>query len=246
MKLYGLIGYPLGHSFSKKYFTNKFKREGLIDCSYELFPINSIKELPSLINSQPYLKGFNVTIPYKQQVLKYVTETSEAVKEIGAANVIKIDGDKIVAFNTDVIGFKESLIQKLMPFHKKALILGTGGSSNAVQYVLRNLGMEFLLVSTTHQPSSEIISYSMINENIMSDHTLIINCTPVGMEPNNSDLPNLPYQFISHKHYLFDLIYNPEKTSFLQKGEQMGAIIQNGYEMLVLQAEESWNIWKQN
>ncbi len=246
MKLYGLIGYPLGHSFSKKYFTNKFKREGLIDCSYELFPINSIKELPSLINSQPYLKGFNVTIPYKQQVLKYVTETSEAVKEIGAANVIKIDGDKIVAFNTDVIGFKESLIQKLMPFHKKALILGTGGSSNAVQYVLRNLGMEFLLVSTTHQPSSEIISYSMINENIMSDHTLIINCTPVGMEPNDSDLPNLPYQFISHKHYLFDLIYNPEKTSFLQKGEQMGAIIQNGYEMLVLQAEESWNIWKQN
>lgn len=246
MKLYGLIGYPLGHSFSKKYFTNKFKREGLIDCSYELFPINSIKELPSLINSQPYLKGFNVTIPYKQQVLKYVTETSEAVKEIGAANVIKIDGDKIVAFNTDVIGFKESLIQKLKPFHKKALILGTGGSSNAVQYVLRNLGMEFLLVSTTHQPSSEIISYSMINENIMSDHTLIINCTPVGMEPNDSDLPNLPYQFISHKHYLFDLIYNPEKTSFLQKGEQMGAIIQNGYEMLVLQAEESWNIWKQN
>ncbi len=246
MKLYGLIGYPLGHSFSKKYFTNKFKREGLIDCSYELFPINSIKGLPSLINSQPYLKGFNVTIPYKQQVLKYVTETSEAVKEIGAANVIKIDGDKIVAFNTDVIGFKESLIQKLMPFHKKALILGTGGSSNAVQYVLRNLGMEFLLVSTTHQPSSEIISYSMINENIMSDHTLIINCTPVGMEPNDSDFPNLPYQFISHKHYLFDLIYNPEKTSFLQKGEQMGAIIQNGYEMLVLQAEESWNIWKQN
>ena len=246
MKLYGLIGYPLGHSFSKKYFTNKFKREGLIDCSYELFPINSIKELPSLINSQPYLKGFNVTIPYKQQVLKYVTETSEAVKEIGAANVIKIYGDKIVAFNTDVIGFKESLIQKLMPFHKKALILGTGGSSNAVQYVLRNLGMEFLLVSTTHQPSSEIISYSMINENIMSDHTLIINCTPVGMEPNDLDLPNLPYQFISHKHYLFDLIYNPEKTSFLQKGEQMGAIIQNGYEMLVLQAEESWNIWKQN
>ncbi|MEJ7821497.1 MAG: shikimate dehydrogenase [Chitinophagaceae bacterium] len=246
MKLYGLIGYPLGHSFSKKYFTNKFKREGLIDYSYELFPINSIKELPSLINSQPYLKGFNVTIPYKQQVLKYVTETSEAVKEIGAANVIKIDGDKIVAFNTDVIGFKESLIQKLMPFHKKALILGTGGSSNAVQYVLRNLGMEFLLVSTTHQPSSEIISYSMINENIMSDHTLIINCTPVGMKPNFSALPNLPYQFISHKHYLFDLIYNPEKTSFLQKGEQMGAIIQNGYEMLVLQAEESWNIWKQN
>ena len=246
MKLYGLIGYPLGHSFSKKYFTNKFKREGLIDCSYELFPIDSIEGLPSLINSQPYLKGFNVTIPYKQQVLKYVTETSEAVKEIGAANVIKIDGDKIVAFNTDVTGFEESLIQKLMPFHKKALILGTGGSSNAVQYVLRNLGIKFLLVSRTHQPSSEIINYSMINENIMADHTLIVNCTPVGMEPNDSDSPNLPYQFVSHKHYLFDLIYNPEKTSFLQKGEQMGAIIQNGYEMLVLQAEESWKIWKQN
>ncbi len=246
MKLYGLIGYPLGHSFSKKYFTNKFESEGLTDCRYELFPLNLIEELPSLINSQPSLKGLNVTIPYKQQVMKYATETSDAVKEIGAANVIKIDGDKIVAFNTDVIGFKESLIQKLRPFHKKALVLGTGGSSNAVQYVLRNLGMEFLLVSTTHQPSPEIISYSMINKNIMVEHTLIINCTPVGMEPNISDFPNLPYQFISHEHYLFDLIYNPEKTSFLKKGEQRGAIIQNGYEMLMVQAEESWNIWNQN
>ncbi len=246
MKLYGLIGYPLGHSFSKKYFSEKFQREGLIDCRYELFPIPSIKDLPLVINSNPFLKGLNVTIPYKQQVLEYVTETTDPVKDIGAANTIKFVGDKLIAYNTDVIGFENSFIKKLKPAHKKALVLGTGGSSKAIQYVLKKLNINFLLVTRSHQPSPGIINYSMIDETIMNDYRVIINCTPVGMYPNDKEYPQLPYQFISEKHYLFDLIYKPEKTLFLKKGEQMGAVVQNGYEMLIIQAEESWKIWKED
>ncbi len=165
MKLYGLIGYPLDHSFSKKYFNDKFKREGLIDYQYELFPIPTLNDLPLVINSNPSLKGFNVTIPYKQQILKYVTETTEAVKEIGAANTIKIQGDKLIAYNTDVIGFQNSLIKKLKPYHKKALILGTGGSSKAVQFVLKSLSIDFLLVSRNPQPLTAIINYSALKIN---------------------------------------------------------------------------------
>ncbi|HEV8079623.1 MAG TPA: shikimate dehydrogenase [Chitinophagaceae bacterium] len=245
MKLYGLIGYPLGHSLSKKYFTEKFKKEGLEDCSYEAFPIQSIKDFPSLINSNPFLKGLNVTIPYKQQVLKYVTETTSAVKDIGAANTIKIKGNKLIAYNTDIIGFENSFVKKLNPFHSKALVLGTGGSSKAIQYVLKKLSIEFLLVTRSGQ-SAEMINYSMIDEKIMNDYHVIINCTPVGMYPNVNEHPQLPYQFISKKHYLFDLINNPEKTLFLKKGEEMGAVIQNGYEMWLLQAEESWRIWNED
>lgn len=245
MKRYGLIGFPLGHSFSKKYFTQKFESENLSDCSYELFPIPSINELPSLITSTPFLKGLNVTIPYKQQVLEYVTEKSDTVKDIGAANTIKIIDGELIAYNTDVIGFEKSFVNKLKPIHKKALVLGTGGSSKAVQFVLNKLGIEFLLISHSQQPSGNIINYSMIDERIMHDHLVIINCTPVGMSPNNNEYPQLPYQFVSNQHYLFDLVYKPEKTMFLQKGEQKGAAIQNGYEMLIIQAEESWKIWNE-
>ena len=251
MKLYGLIGYPLGHSFSKKYFSEKFKREGIINCSYELFPIPSIKDLPSLISSNPFLKGFNVTIPYKQQVLEYVTETTGAVKNIGAANTIKIKGDKLIAYNTDIIGFENSFVKKLKPSDspdnyrgdKKALILGTGGSSKAIQYVLKKLNIDFLLVTRSNQLESGIINYSMIGETIMNDYNVIINCTPVGMYPNEDQCPDLPYQYLTEEHYLYDLVYKPEKTLFLKKGEQKGATIQNGYEMLTIQAEESWKIW---
>lgn len=246
MKLYGLIGYPLGHSFSKKFFTEKFERENLPDCNYELFPIPSIKDLPSLINSTPFLMGLNVTIPYKQQVLEYVTERSDTVRDIGAANTIKIIDNNLFAYNTDVIGFEKSFIKKLKPFHKKALILGTGGSSKAVQFVLNKLGIEFLFVSGSQQPSANTINYSNIDENIMNEHLVIINCTPVGMSPNDKEHPQLPYQFISKEHYLFDLVYKPEKTIFLQKGEDEGAVVQNGYEMLIIQAEESWKIWNED
>ena len=246
MKLYGLIGFPLGHSFSKKYFNEKFEREGLIDYSYELFPISSIKEFPSIIKSNPFLQGLNITVPYKQEVLEYVTELTGTVKNIGAANTIKIKGDKLIAYNTDVIGFENSFIKKLKPSHTKALVLGTGGSSKAIQYVLKKLNIEFLLVTRSKQLEKEIIKYSCIDETIMAEHQVIINCTPVGMYPNVKDYPQLPYQFISEEHYLFDLIYKPEQTLFLKKGEEKGAVIENGFEMLIIQAEESWKIWKED
>ena len=246
MKLYGLIGYPLGHSFSKKYFTEKFQRESINDCSYELFPIPSITDLPSLLIANPTLKGMNVTIPYKQGVLDYVTEKTDAVKNIGAANTIKIEGDKLIAYNTDIIGFENSLTKKLKPSHKKALILGTGGSSKAIQYVLKKIGIEFLLVTRSDQSSPGSINYSMIDETVLNEYQLIINCTPIGMYPNEDQCPDLPYQFLTEDHYLYDLVYKPEKTLFLQKGEEKGATIQNGYEMLIIQAEESWKIWNED
>lgn len=245
MKLYGLIGYPLGHSFSKKYFTEKFQHEGITNSRYELFPIPSIKDLPSLITSNTALKGLNVTIPYKEQVLQYVTETSDAVKEIGAVNTIKINGEHLKAFNTDVIGFERSFVKLLKPHHKKALILGTGGSSKAVQYVFNKLGVGYLIV-TRGEAKDELINYAMLDKNILEEHPVIINCTPSGQYPNINECPTLPYEFISDKHYLFDLVYRPEKTLFLQKGEEQGAVIQNGTEMLVIQAEESWRIWNED
>lgn len=246
MKLYGLIGYPLDHSFSKKYFTEKFKKEGLTDCSYELFPIKSIRDFSSIINSNPLLKGLNVTIPYKQQVLQFVTETSNDVREIGAANTIKIKNNKLIAYNTDIIGFEKSFVKNLSLLHKKALVLGTGGSSKAVQFILKKLYIDFLLVTRSLHPQNGMVNYSMIDEKIINDYPVIINCTPVGMYPNETEYPPLPYQFISEKNYLFDLIYKPDKTLFLQKGEQMGAVIKNGYEMLAIQAEESWKIWNED
>jgi shikimate dehydrogenase len=246
MKLYGLIGYPLGHSFSKKYFTEKFQREDIRDCDYELFPISSIKLLPELLKSNPTLQGLNITIPYKQQVLEYVTDQTSAVKKIGAANTIKIKGDELIAYNTDVIGFERSFIKFLKPYQKKALVLGTGGSSKAVQYVLQKLKIDYLLVTRNTELAPKMINYSMVDERMLNEYTVIINCTPLGMYPNITQCPSLPYQLLSDKHFLFDLIYQPGKTLFLQKGEQQGAVVKNGYEMLVIQAEESWKIWNED
>jgi shikimate dehydrogenase len=243
MKLYGLIGYPLGHSFSKQYFAEKFGREGIDDCFYEAFPITSINQFPTLINSNPNLKGVNVTIPYKEQVLQFVTHITPQVKAIGAANCIKIEGEKLTAFNTDVLGFERSFCKLLQPHHKKALVLGTGGSSKAVQYVLQQLGMQFLLVTRSENIPAGYINYDAIDEQIMQSYTVIINCSPAGMSPNDHTFPLIPYQFINSQHYLYDLVYKPAKTLFLQKGQQYGAQIQNGYEMLILQAEASWEIW---
>lgn len=243
MKLYGLIGYPLGHSFSKKYFTEKFQKEGLTGVGYELFSIASIQELPSVLHANPQLSGLNVTIPYKEKVLQYVTEMTPAVKEIGAANTITIDGDTLIAWNTDVIGFERSFTKKLKSHHKKALVLGSGGSSKAVQYVLKKLDIAYKVVTRNKQNKEGVIAYGDLNETIMSDHTIIINCTPAGLYPNIGEYPQILYEFITARHYLFDLIYRPEKTAFLQMGEARGADIQNGYEMLVTQAEESWKIW---
>jgi shikimate dehydrogenase len=242
MKLFGLIGYPLGHSFSKQYFTEKFEREGIADCAFEAFPIESVNEFPVLLKNNPALKGLSVTIPYKEQVLQFVDELSAEVKAIGAANSIKIHNGKLTAYNTDIVGFEKSFVKLLQPHHTKALVLGTGGASKAVQYVLRNLSVDFLIVTRNKQNSNQI-TYSEIDEAIMKEYPVIINCSPVGMYPDDNIAPAIPYQFISASHYLYDLVYKPAETLFLKNGKERGAAVQNGYEMLLIQAEESWRIW---
>jgi shikimate dehydrogenase len=245
MKTYGLIGFPLAHSFSQKYFTEKFEREGIADVIFNNFPLVAIDELPQLLRSNPTLQGLNVTIPYKEQVLKYVDHFSEEVKETGAANCIKIKKDGIVAYNTDIIGFRDSFMKKLKPGNTKALVLGSGGSSKAVRYALDKKGIDFLVVSGMKENRDGFIKYEQVSKEILNDFTIIINCTPLGMAPNESSFPDIPYSLLSPKHYLFDLVYNPAKTQFLKKGEEQGAETENGYEMLLLQAEASWKIWNE-
>lgn len=243
MKLFGLIGYPLGHSFSKQYFTEKFEKEGIADCMFEAFPILSIGEFPLLIKNNPGLKGLSVTIPYKEQVLQFVDELSDEVRVIGAANSIKISNGKLTAYNTDIVGFEKSFSKLLQQHHTKALVLGNGGASKAVQYVLRKKGIDYLVVTRNTAGKENHIAYNNIDEAIMNEYPVIINCSPVGMYPKDSIAPAIPYQFISSRHYLYDLVYKPEETLFLKEGKQRGAAAQNGFEMLLIQAEESWRIW---
>ena len=241
MRAFGLIGYPLGHSFSKKYFTDKFEREGITGNVYELYPIDQIGHLENLLVSHPDLAGLNVTIPYKEQVIQYLDSMSPVVEEIGACNCIHIQNGRLMGHNTDVIGFSKSLLPKLKPHHNKALLLGTGGSSKAVAYTLKELGIPFLQVSRT--PLEGMIGYEEIDQSLLETHTLLINTTPVGMYPDIDKAPDIPYAFIGPDHYLFDLVYNPERTRFLQEGALRGATVENGSEMLVIQAEASWEIW---
>jgi shikimate dehydrogenase len=241
MKLYGLIGRPLKHSFSKKYFTDKFTKEGFTNCAYENFELQTIEQLPTILNTHTDLHGLNVTIPYKKDVLPFLDFKNEIVEAVQACNCIRIENGKLHGYNTDVIGFKQSLQPFLEPHHQKALVLGTGGSSGAVQYALQQLGITYKLVS--RQKTETTITYDELDETFLKTHTVIINTTPIGMFPNTDAAPELPYQYLTPEHLLFDLIYNPEKTRFLQKGEERGAVIANGHEMLLLQAEESWRIW---
>lgn len=241
MKQFGLIGYPLGHSFSKKYFEEKFAKEHLHDCVFDLFPIKEISEFKNLIGQYQNLTGLAVTIPYKEMVIPFLDNITDTAKEIGAVNCIQFENGKTTGYNTDVIGFEKSLKPLLKAQHTKALILGTGGASKAVQYVLKCMGINFLLVSRTKSNNS--ITYEDISKEMLQTHLLIINTTPLGMSPNEEECPNILYQFLSSKHVLYDLIYKPEKTLFLQKGEQQGCVIKNGFEMLILQAEENWEIW---
>ena len=243
MRLYGLIGHPLTHSFSQQYFTEKFAREHLDDCIFKTFPIPAITELPGILSANSSLKALCVTIPYKEKVLEYVTTLSEEVKQIGAANSIKIFGNNLVAYNTDIIGFEKSFVKWLKTHHTKALILGTGGASKAVQFVLKNLNIEFLIVSRGKVPQGNLINYNMITESIMHEYLIVINCTPAGMWPLVDSCADIPYHSITLNHYVFDLIYRPEKTLFLRKAEEKGATIQNGSDMLIIQAEESWKLW---
>ncbi|MFT3948493.1 MAG: shikimate dehydrogenase [Agriterribacter sp.] len=240
MRLFGLIGYPLGHSFSKKYFTEKFERESL-DCRFENFPIKHIELLPEIIEQYPTLEGLCVTIPYKEKVLPFLHELSPEVAAINACNSIRITNKKLSGNNTDAIGFEKSLLQQLKPYHSNALILGTGGAAKAVEFVLKKLGITYSIVSRTAQPN--VITYASLNDDIIRKSLLIVNASPAGTYPDSDTYPQIPYNAITEKHFLFDLVYNPPKTIFLQKGEVKGAAIQNGFDMLVNQAEASWEIW---
>ncbi len=244
MRLFGLIGYPLGHSFSVPYFTKKFSEEH-IDAEYRNFPLEKIGEFEELLKKEPFLVGLNVTVPYKQKIIPYLDELHPTARSIGAVNTIffcrKEDRLSLLGYNSDVIGFERSLKEHLKEGHKKALVLGSGGSSKAVKYVLPRLGIPYQVVS--RQGGDGVLSYSQLDQEIMESHTLIVNTTPLGMYPKVDDSPEIPYQAITPRHLLFDLIYNPEKTRFLSLGQQQGAAIVNGSDMLIYQAEGSWEIW---
>ncbi|MEY4381239.1 MAG: hypothetical protein RJA92_619 [Bacteroidota bacterium] len=241
MKRYGLIGYPLTHSLSQQYFTDKFSQEGIDDCIYERFSIPSIDDLHTILDTHKDLCGFNITIPYKKEVLAFLTERSKAVEEVGACNCVKIEGQNLIGYNTDVIGFENSLIPFLKPTHNQALVLGTGGAALAIVYVLQKLGIAYKYVSRAAAEGQ--FSYNDLDASVMELHTLIINTTPLGMYPNIEACPDIPYQLLTPDHHLFDLTYNPAESTFLAKGKQMGATIQNGQQMFVEQAEQSWRIW---
>ncbi len=246
MKTFGIIGFPLTHSFSKQYFTEKIEREGIEDAVYNTFPLSSIETFPALLKDNPLLKGLSVTIPYKEQVLKYVNHLSDEVVQIGATNCLKISHNGLTAYNTDIIGFEESFVERLKPENRKALVLGTGGASKAVQYVLKKLGIDFLVVSRSENNFKNFIQYNQVTKDIVQEFKIIINCTPLGMSPGEATCPDIPYSFITSRHYLFDLVYKPAKTLFLLKGEEQGAIINNGYDMLIIQAEANWKLWNED
>jgi shikimate dehydrogenase len=245
MKKLGLIGYPVGHSFSKIFFNEKFEKEHLSDWGYELYPIEKIERLKAFLQAEPELIGFNVTVPYKVAVVNYLDEIDPLALTIGSVNTVCImetdKGKKLKGYNTDAYGFEKSFEKLINPSNNQALVLGTGGSSRAVKYVLRNLNIPYTSVSRTR--NEKRIQYDDLTEEIVKGHNIIINTTPVGMHPNIDDSPAFPYQYLSDRHLLFDLIYNPEETLFLKKGSEMGARTKNGLEMLRLQSDKCWEIW---
>ncbi|MGI4751964.1 MAG: shikimate dehydrogenase family protein [Janthinobacterium lividum] len=259
MKKYGLIGFPLTHSFSKKYFTEKFEKEGIEDCSYELFELENLSNFPEFIKANPDLCGLNVTIPHKIGAVYYMNWMDDEAKKVEAINCIKVIQESAVAaafsgevgfvdqdfrlegYNTDIHGFENSLKPLLKSQHIKALVLGNGGASRAVRYVLKKLRIPFQVVSRRPKPNQ--ILYENVTAELVKSYKLIINTTPLGTDPDITSFPPIPYEAITNQHLLYDLIYNPEKTVFLQKGEAQGAEIKNGHEMLVLQAEKAWEIW---
>lgn len=244
MDKYGLIGYPLGHSFSISYFNEKFQNEG-IDAAYENFEIPDIKALPEVLDSNPELRGLNVTIPYKEKVISYLDALSPEAREIGAVNVIKVEHKSrkisLKGYNSDVIGFTKSIEPLLERYHKKALILGTGGASKAIEYGLHSLWLETMKVSRSEK--SGCIQYKQLKAEDMKEYNVIVNCTPMGMFPNVGTYPPLPYEAMDSHTLLYDLVYNPEQTLFLKKGEARLATTKNGLEMLLLQAFAAWDIW---
>lgn len=245
MKHLGLIGYPLSHSFSVKYFSEKFSREGISEFEYLNYPIQSVQELKPMIEEKEDLIGLNVTIPHKEAVMPLLDEIDPEAAEIGAVNTIRImrSSGKIhlKGYNSDAYGFRESLLPLLGASHQNALVLGTGGASKAITHVLEQLGISYQYVSRT--PAKDQLHYLDLCYSVIKKHTLIINTTPLGTYPNTSAFPNIPYDLVTSGHILYDLVYNPPETEFLRFGKQKGATVMNGHEMLILQAEKSWEIW---
>lgn len=243
-KIYGLIGATVSHSFSKSYFDEKFFRDGLRDYHYELFPLEKIQEIEMLLANTKGLSGLNVTLPYKEQILQYLDEVDPAAKEIGAVNVVKVENGKLKGYNTDSIAFLETL-EKWLPKNKKlkALVLGSGGSSKAVRQALTKLNIEFNVVSRDKGKGNLTYDELKTDNSLVKESLLVINTTPLGMYPQTELYPPIPYECLTKNHYVYDLIYNPARTMFLQKAEMRGATIKNGLEMLHVQAEKSWQIW---
>lgn len=246
-KQYGLIGYPLGHSFSQRFFTEKFEKEK-IDACYSNFEIPDIHDIHNVLSSTPHLRGFNVTIPYKEAIIPFLSSLSDEAIEIGAVNVVKVEkreGDcfDLRGYNSDVVGFIDSIKHLLTEDHQQALVLGTGGASKAIIYGLCKLGIKAQLVS--RRKSQNTICYADLSQEVFSEFKLIVNCTPLGTYPNINEAPDIPYGYLSDRHLLYDLVYNPEETEFLRRGREYGAKVKNGAEMLKLQALEAWRIWNE-
>ena len=244
MDKYGLIGYPLKHSFSLAYFNEKFNSEH-IDAEYINFEITKISEFKHIVKLHPNLKGLNVTIPYKEKIIPYLDDLSSNAKEIGAVNVIKFIRNKgklrLIGHNSDIIGFKQSIEPLLKEHHKKALVLGTGGAAKAIYHGLRQLGLEAVFAS--REKLKGVLLYKELDERIIHECSVIVNCTPVGMFPSVDECLPIPYEYLTKQHLLYDLLYNPDETLFLKHGKSKGAVVKNGLEMLLLQAFESWEVW---
>lgn len=245
MRVFGLIGNPLNHSFSKDYFTNKFLKESIEDAIFELFPLKGIHEFVDLIGANPLLSGLAVTIPFKESVMPYLDEVDATAAKVGAVNCITFSSGKTTGYNTDILGFEKSLTAFSIPKKTKALVLGTGGASKAVQYVFNNRAMGYLIVSRD-KVGDRFIDYTQITQELLSEYKLIVNCTPIGMGAFKNEKPILPYEFINSTHILLDLIYNPAETLFLTEGIKKGAQISNGLSMLEHQADANWLIWNKH
>lgn len=245
MKKLGLIGYPLEHSFSPGYFAEKFRREVVKDYNYQAFPLKSIKDVNKLLKTEPLLMGFNVTSPYKKQILPFLYEIDRDAIDVWAVNTVKVTRMKsrtlLKGYNTDTYGFIKSISPLLNKAHTKALVLGTGGAAGAAKFCLQKLGLEVQMVSRT--PGVEFLGYTDLNESILREYKVVVNATPLGTHPNVDQSPDIPYEFIGERHLCFDMVYNPSETQFLCRSKEQGAVVKNGLEMLELQAEKSWEIW---
>ena len=242
-RLYALIGFPLAHSFSERYFNAKFEKEGIEDTEFKSFSFEHIDTIKEIMGEYPNLKGFAITIPHKKSILPFLDEVTEDVKLMGACNCVRIEDGKLSGYNTDVVGFEQSFRKKLESHHTKALILGSGGAAAAVEFVLRKLNIPYCFVSRVGNEEKGVFSYEELTKEILEEYTIIINTTPLGTFPKVDEAAAITYQYLTSNHYLFDLVYNPAETKFLRLGKEQGATIENGYEMLVLQAEENWAIW---